>query len=234
MCFFDLLFSYNVTEFLAKQAFHGNVYLVSATIILFPLCYVTLELGINYFTQAAKLELDLYKRDKSKLRKWIFLSLVSVLMALVIPVLYIATGLAGLAKTLNPVFVILLIGFTILATIVHITLIFSGTKMVAAKQQLLSISGYHSRKKTMRLTYFKLTKMVANLETLHEDYKRLVKQLNQVAGYVYEQIGLSNLLKYIQLYITQDWYHLPFGEEPSLNSSQPFTVRSNHTYLLSN
>jgi hypothetical protein len=223
--FLDLIFSWNVVEYIAKGAFHGNTFLVYAAMLAFPLGYIVLEIVANYFTHTARLELEKYHRSKSKFWVWIFWLVFSIVMALIIPLLYIATGLAGVARTGNPIFVTLLIGFTVMAAVMHITLIFSGTKMVAAKHRLVSLWGYKHRKKVNRLEYHKVMKMAANLEGLNDDYQRLVVEKNQGVEYLYIAIELTRFVLYIMYYVANNYHQIPFGEEPIFQESEPSNVK---------
>ncbi len=211
--FLDLVFSYNIAEYQAKQAFHGNSYAIVFVTLVFPLAFVAAEILINFLTHDAKKTAE-DSWEPAKIwayRAWV---LVSIAFAMVIPLLYIMTGFAGMARSGNPVFIGLLFGLTLMVGIVHLVTIFAGDRMVLAKERIVSIWGYNQRKQRMQATYSRLVKMVDYAEGLYLDYGRLVMHSNGQAGTVFIPISPSELVRYMIQYIARDYYHIPAGEEP--------------------
>jgi hypothetical protein len=212
--FLDLVFSYNIAEYQAKQAFHGNYYAIVFVTLVFPLAFVAAEILINFLTHDAKKTAELHSYNSANIWKYRAWVLVSISFAMVIPVLYIMTGFAGLARSGNPVFIGLLLGLTLMVGIVHLVTIFAGDRMVLAKERIVSIWGYNRRKKRMQATYNRLVKMVDYAEGLYLDYGRLVMASNGQDDSTFMPIALSELVRYIIRYIARDYYHIPAGEEP--------------------
>jgi hypothetical protein len=212
--FLDLLFSWNVAEFVAKQAFHGMLWAMYLATFLFPLAYVTIEMVVNFQTHTAKMAADYYDRDRVKYWTWLAWLFLSLLLAMVMPVAYIATGLAGIASSSNMVFVWLLGGLTLLAFLVHVMLIFSGDEMLAAKQRLLMMMDYHWRRRHMQKSYYRLMQWLGTLQSLERDYQTVCDDMGRTV--VVEPP--APLIIYVDVYIAQDYHHLPFGEEPPLVS----------------
>jgi hypothetical protein len=215
--FLDLVFSYNIAEYQAKQSFHGNPYAILLATLIFPLAFVAAEIFINFMTDDAKKTAELHGYHSSnvwKYRAWI---VASIGFALVIPVLYIMTGFAGMAKSGNPIFIGLLFGLTLMVGIVHLVTIFAGDRMVLAKERIVSIWGYNRRKKRMQATYNRLVKMTDYAEGLYRDYGRLAIATNGSQGSLFMPIAPSELVRYIIRYIARDYYHIPAGEEPGFD-----------------
>jgi hypothetical protein len=215
--FLDLVFSYNIAEYQAKQSFHGNHYAIVVATLVFPLAFVAAEIFINFMTDDAKKTAELHSFHSSnvwKYRAWI---VASIGFALVIPVLYIMTGFAGMAKSGNPIFIGLLFGLTLMVGIVHLVTIFAGDQMVLAKERIVSIWGYNRRKKRMQATYNRLVKMTDYAEGLYRDYGRLAIATNGSQGSLFMPISPSELVRYIIRYIARDYYHIPAGEEPGFD-----------------
>jgi hypothetical protein len=210
--FLDLLFSWNVAEFVAKQAFHGILWAMYAATFIFPLAYVTIEIIVNFQTHGAKIDADYFDRDRGKHWTWLAWLFLSLLLAMVMPVAYIATGLAGIASSGNIVFAWLLGGLTLLSFLVHVMLIFSGDDMLAAKQRLLMMVDYHWQRYHMRKSYYRLMRSLSTLKSLEHDYQTVCDDIGR--PFVVETP--APLVIYVEVYITQDYHHLPFGEEPPL------------------
>jgi hypothetical protein len=182
--------------------------------LVFPLAFVAAEILINFLTHDAQKTAKLNNWESAKIWKYRAWVLVSIGFAMVIPVLYLMTGFAGLARSGNPVFVGLLFGLTLMVGIVHLVTIFAGDRMVLAKERIVSIWGYNRRKQRMQASYNRLVKMVDYAEGLYLDYGRLVMATNEREGTKFIPIALSNLVRYLIQYIANDYYHIPAGEEP--------------------
>jgi hypothetical protein len=211
--FLDFLFGRNVADFMAKQAFHGSdmPWAISAATFIFPLAYITIEIMINFQTHEAKMAADYFDHDRGKHWTWLAWLFASLLLAMAMPILYIATGLAGKAVSGN-IFAWLLGGFTLLAFLVHVMLIFSGSTMLAAKQRLVMIVGCHCQRDHMQKSYYRLMECLGTLKSLEFDYQTVCDDIGRTV--VLETP--APLVIYVDVYITQDYHHLPFGEEPPL------------------
>jgi hypothetical protein len=215
--FLDLVFSYNIAEYHAKQAFHGNYYAIVFVTLVFPLAFVAAEILINFLTHDAKNTAELHGWKSANIWKYRAWVLASIGFAMVIPVLYIMTGFAGMARSGNPVFIGLLFGLTLMVGIVHLVTIFAGDRMVLAKERIVSIWGYNRRNKRMQTTYGRLVKMADYAEGLYLDYGRLVMASNGQEGTTFMPIAPSELVRCIIRYIAKDYYHIPAGEEPGFD-----------------
>jgi hypothetical protein len=220
--FLDLIFCYNIAEYQAKQAFHGNQYAIVFVTLVFPLAFVAAEILINFLTHDAKKIAEIHSYNSSNIWKYRAWVLASIGFAMVIPVLYLMTGFAGIGRfskgeatpTGNPVFIGLLFGLTLMVAIVHLVTIFAGDRMVLAKERIVSIWGYNRCKKRMQATYSRLVKMADYAEGLYLDYGRLVVASNGREGNTFMPIAPSELVRYIIRYIAYDYYHIAAGEEP--------------------
>jgi hypothetical protein len=210
----DLLFSWNVAEFVAKQAFHGILWAMYLATFLFPLAYVTIEIVVNDQTSIAKANADHFDRDRGKRLTWLAWLTLSLLLAMVMPIAYIATGLAGMANNGNSVFIWLLGGLTLLAFLVHVMLIFSGDNMLAAKQRFFIMLGHNWRHRKMQKSYHGLMRSLGSLQSLEQDYQSISADI----GRFLPPEPPAPLVSYVLIYITQDYHHLPFGEEPPLTA----------------
>jgi hypothetical protein len=215
--FLDLLFGWQVAEFMARQAFHEISLAMYLATLLFPLAYVVIEVLANYYTHMAKRNADYFDRDKGKRWVWIAFVCLSVTLATVMPVAYVATGIAGMAKSGNIVFVILLCGLTLLTFLVHLMMIFSGDYMVAAKERLLLMLDYERRKGNMDKGFYKLMQASGALQSLERDYQVFCEQSGQVQHWDRPSL----LVMYIEIYIARDYHHLPYGEEPPMSNDFP-------------
>jgi hypothetical protein len=210
--FLDLLFSWNVAEYMAKQAFHSIPALMLGATLLFPLAYVVFEMLVNYHTHMAKREADDYNRDPGKRWVWIASLCVSIALAMVMPIAYVATGLAGMASTGNIVFILLLSGLALLAFLVHIMMIFSGDYMIAAKERLLFIWDHRRRRSNNQKRFHRLMQTAGFLHTLEREYQFFCEDNDQP----YYPEPATPLVIYIDIYIAQDYHHIPFGDEPPM------------------
>lgn len=206
--------SWNVAEFVAKQAFHGVLWAMYAAVLIFPLAYVVIEMIVNHQTHIAKVNADYCDRDRGKRLTWLAWLTLSLLLAMVMPIAYIATGLAGMASNSNSVFIWLLGGLTLLAFLVHVMLIFSGDNMLAAKQRFFIMIGYNWRHRKMQKSYHGLMRSLGSLQSLEQDYQSISADI----GRALPPETPAPLVNYVLIYITQDYHHLPFGEEPPLTA----------------
>lgn len=216
--FIDLVFAYNISEYQAQQAFHNNSYAIAFAIFALPLAFVTIEIFVNYLTYEAKLEAENNRNKAGKVwayRAWL---LVSIMLAMTIPFLFLATGFKGQAKAGNPVFLGLLLGLALMVGIIHIVTIFAGGRIAFAKKRLVSIWQHKSLKGKMDASFDCLSEMVDDAESLHIDYLRDVKDYNRGRTLEdrYPPFPLSELIGYLIRYIEKDYHLMPPGAEPGL------------------
>jgi hypothetical protein len=210
--FLDLLFGWNVAEYMARQSFHGVVWAIYLATFLFPLAYVAAEIMVNFQTILAKEKAEYFDRDPGKHRTWLAWLCVSLLMAMIMPVAYIATGLTTMASSGNVVFAWLLGGLTLLAFLIHVMLIFSGEEMLAAKHRMLLMISYGRLKGNMQKTYYRLMRSSGNLQSIERDYLRVCNDIGQPP--LLEET--TPIVVYVNAYIAYDYHHLPYGEEPPM------------------
>jgi hypothetical protein len=173
-----------------------------------------IEIVVNDQTSLAKANADYFDRDRGKRLIWLAWLTLSLLLATVMPIGYIATGLAGMASNGNSVFVWLLGGITLLAFLIHVVLIFSGDNMLAAKQRFFIMIGYNWQHRKMQKSYHGLMRALGSLQSLEQDYQSISADI----GRSLPPEAPVPLVSYVLIYITQDYHHLPFGEEPPLKA----------------
>jgi hypothetical protein len=93
--FIDLVFAYNISEYQAQQAFHNNSYAIAFAIFVLPLALVTIEIFVNYLTYEAKLEAEKRSNKAGKVWKYPAFLLLSFMLAMTIPFLFLVTGFKG-------------------------------------------------------------------------------------------------------------------------------------------
>ena len=215
----DLVFAYNITEYQARNAFHGNSWAIVFATFALPLGFVMVEIFVNLSTDTARIEAEKYSHKPAKVWKYRAWVLVSILIALTIPFLFITTGYKGMAKSGNPVFLGLLIGSAIMIGLVHLVTIFAGNSMTVAKKRFVSIWVHKRLKQRMHSSYLALVKMVEFTESLYWDYGRAVSNFNRDRQDrdKYVPIPLSQLVRYLIRYIDKDGYHKLPGEEPEFD-----------------
>jgi hypothetical protein len=212
----DLVFAYNITEYQAQSAFHGNTWAITFATFALPLGFVAVEIAVNLLTNAARVEAEKYK-NPSKVRTYRAWLAVSIAIALIIPFLFITTGYKGAAKSGNPVFLGLLIGSAIMIGLIHLVTIFAGDSMTVAKQRVVSIWSHNRLKKQMRSSYLALVDMVEFVENIYWDYGRDVHNFNHDRADKYTPVALSPLIRYLIRYINKNYYQTPPGEEPGFD-----------------
>ncbi len=210
--FLDLLFSWNVAEYVARQSFHGIAWAVYLATFLFPLAYVAAEMMVNFQTSLAKEKAEYFDRDRGKQRTWLAWLCLSLLMAMVMPIAYIATGLTGMASSGNAVFAWLLGGLTLLAFLIHVMLIFSGEEMLAAKHRMLLMISYGRLRGKMQKTYYRLMSSAGNLQAIEQDYLWVCNDTDQLPRLEEP----TPIVVYVNVYIACDYHHLPYGQEPPM------------------
>jgi hypothetical protein len=201
---FDLLFSWQVIEYIAKQQLQ-NWWAIHLATLVFPLGWVIIEAVVNHFTHTAKQDSELYPRDRSRKRNWIFWLVMSVCLSMVMPLLYLATAFNTMTNT---VFTILAIGITLMAAIVHIIVIFSGSNMAIAKTDLIAWWQNRRKFRYFQQQYRQLTSVKTEIEGLYTDYLRYALDHN------YPPMPLPALVQYIITYVDRDYHHLTPEEVP--------------------
>ncbi len=221
--FIDLVFAYNISEYQAQQAFHNNSYAIAFAVFVLPLAFVTIEIFVNYLTYEAKLEAEKRSNKAGKVWKYRAFLLLSFMLAMTIPFLFLVTGFKGAARAGNPVFLGLLLGLAVMVGIVHIVTIFAGGKITVAKNRVVAIWQHKWLKGKMQASYHCLSKMVDDGQSLYINYLRDVDDYNR--GRIVEDrflpVPLSELVHYLIRYVGQDYYHIPPGEEPGFDDRHP-------------
>jgi hypothetical protein len=220
--FIDLVFAYNISEYQARLAFHNNSYAIVFAIFVLPLAFVTIEIFVNYLTYEAKLEAEKRSNKAGKVWKYRAFLLLSLILAMTIPFLFLATGFKGEAKAGNPVFLGLLLGLTVMVGIVHIVTIFAGGKITAAKNRVVALWQHKRLKGKMQDSYDCLSKIVDDAENSYTNYLRDVQDYNRgrTAEDRYLPVPMSELVRYLIRYIARDYYHIPPGEEPGFDDDK--------------
>jgi hypothetical protein len=180
---FDLIFSRSVGEFFAEQFFPPGSIAITITVIAIPLLYVLFEIGVSLqaYASAEAAAADPFDRAK-KLRRNFWLGL-SVLMAMVMPLLFIATFIAGHeGEDLWGFKAILLVGMTILIAILHLAVLFSGKPVIQAKESLIAGFKYRHLRRRWVGSRRALIGCNALLDRMYLDYLRRAQDFNRVFG----------------------------------------------------
>lgn len=204
---FDLLFSWQVVEYIAKQQLQNEV-AIHLAILIFPLGWVIIEAVVNHFTHTAKQESEQLRRARSRKLSWIFWLVLSIFLSMVMPLLYLATAFNTMT---NMVFTILAVGITLMAAIVHIIVIFSGSRMAIAKTQLIAGWQYRQISRYYQQQHRQLISVKTEIEGIYLDYVRFALANN------HQPIPLPAIVLYIITYVDRDYHHSTPEDEPPVD-----------------
>ena len=180
---FDIVFSRSVGEFFAEQLFPPGSIAITITAILLPVMYVLVEIGVNLQANASNDEVVLHPFDPGKRLRRNFWLVVSILMAMVMPLLFVATFMAGHeGENLWGFKAILLVGMTILVAILHLAVLFAGKPVIKAKESLVAGFRYRSLRRRWVAARRSLIKSNALLDRMYLDYLRRVQEFNRTFG----------------------------------------------------
>jgi hypothetical protein len=179
---FDLVFFRSTIDWFASQLFPAGSWTINVVILALTLGYIVIEMSVNYqlyISSNTLAEDDITPGNRQRYWFWLVLSLA---MAIVVPAMFIATFLAGQDGEMSTFKIYLLVGLTVLAVVVHVTVLFGGQPVIESKKMLVA-SIKHRRLDRRRSRYYQKARAQATvLRQLELDYARRVNDYNNRYG----------------------------------------------------
>jgi hypothetical protein len=179
---FDLVFFRSTIDWFASQLFPAGSWTINVVILAMTLGYIVIEMSVNYqlyLSSNTLAEDDITPGNRQRYWFWLVLSLA---MAIVVPAMFIATFLAGQDGQMSTFKLYLLVGLTVLAVVVHITVLFGGQPVIESKKMLVaSVKHRHLDRRRSRC-YQKARAQATVLRQLELDYARRVNDYNNRYG----------------------------------------------------